>query len=79
MFFVVDAIADAVVAVILNVFPLHLFDMPLDAIGVSDLLLIVLLLIPILLIYLVVRLQSMVSISSIAGFLQTKKNVYFTA
>ena len=47
--------------------------------GVSDLLLIVLLLIPILLIYLVVRLQSMVSISSIAGFLQTKKKVYFTA
>ncbi len=47
--------------------------------GVSELLLIVLLLIPILLKYLVVRQHSMVTISSIAGFLQRKKNIYFTA
>ena len=47
--------------------------------GVSELLLIVLLLIPKLLIYLVARRQSKVPISSIAGFLLMKKNTNFVA
>ena len=46
---------------------------------VSELLLIVLLLIPKLLIYLVARRQSKVPISSIAGFLLMKKNINFVA
>ena len=47
--------------------------------GVSELLLIVLLLIPKLLIYLVARRQSKVPISSIDGFLLMKKNINFVA
>ena len=47
--------------------------------GVSELLLIVLLLISKLLIYLVARRQSKVPISSIAGFLLMKKNINFVA
>ncbi len=51
----------------------------LTHIGVSELLLIVLLLIPKLLIYLVARRQSKVPISSLAGFLLMKKKINFVA